>query len=109
GDWRILRNHIVPQLTGFILVQASLATPSYILAEITRSYLGLGVPDSQPSWGNMLSFVQNLQTLLVHWCNLTPIAAFFTTSLSFQLLSEGLRRRFDPHRQDATIEASLLS
>src|SRR5262249_891521 len=59
GGWRILRSHIVPQLTGLLLVQAALATPGFILAEVTLSYLGLGVPDPLPSWGNMLSFAQN--------------------------------------------------
>jgi peptide/nickel transport system permease protein len=109
GGWRIFCNHIAPHLAGVILIQAALATPSYILAEITLSYLGLGVPDPLPSWGNMLSSTTNIQLLIIYWWNLMPLAAIFITSFAFQLLAEGLRRSLDPHKQTTTAWTTPLS
>ena len=99
-DARILLRHLLPQLTGDVLTQAALAAPAYILAEVTLSYLGLGVPEPLPSWGNMLAATQGIQTLMQHWWNLAPLVALFLTSLSFHLIADGLRIRFDPRAAD---------
>lgn len=96
SDAWIMRRHLLPQLTGFALTQAALAAPGYILAEVTLSYLGLGVPEPLPSWGNMLAGAQNVQTLTNYWWNLTPAVAVFITSLAFYLLAEGLKELFEP-------------
>lgn len=96
-DGWVMRRHILPQLAGFTLTQAALAAPGYILAEVTLSYLGLGVPEPLPSWGNMLAGAQNVQTLSSYWWNLAPAVAVFLTSWAFYLLAEGLKDRFDPH------------
>ncbi len=101
-DRWIMRRHILPQLAGFTLTQAALAAPGYILAEVTLSYLGLGVPEPLPSWGNMLAGAQNVQTLSSYWWNLAPAAAVFLTSLAFYLLAEGLKDCFDPHALEAS-------
>lgn len=95
-DGWIMRRHILPQLAGFGLTQAALAAPGYILAEVTLSYLGLGVPEPLPSWGNMLAGAQNVQILTGYWWNLAPAVAVFLTSLAFYLLAEGLKDLFDP-------------
>ncbi|MGH9840294.1 MAG: ABC transporter permease [Blastocatellia bacterium] len=101
---RILGRHILPQLAGTALVQASLAAPGFMLAEVTLSYLGLGVPEPLPSWGTMLAGVQSVSLLATYWWNLAPAAALFAASLAFHLLAEGLKETFDPHAQ--TIESS---
>jgi peptide/nickel transport system permease protein len=108
GDWRIFFRHLLPNLSGLVLVQAALAVPGYLLAEVTLSYLGLGVPEPLPSWGNMLSATPNIQTLATYWWNLTPLVAVFATSLSFHMLAEGLRLRFDARLDDSSILASHL-
>ena len=109
SDWRVMRKHILPQLTGFTLTQAALAAPGYILAEVTLSYLGLGVQEPVPSWGNMLSAAQSVQVMSDHWWNLAPAVAIFITSLTFHLLAEGLKKRFDPHLQEREMTPQLLS
>lgn len=101
-DRWVMRRHILPQLTGFTLTQAALAAPGYILAEVTLSYLGLGVPEPLPSWGNMLAGAQNVQTLSSYWWNLAPAVAVFLTSLAFYLLAEGLKDLFDPHAAESS-------
>jgi peptide/nickel transport system permease protein len=79
------------------LTQAALAVPGYILAEVTLSYLGLGVTEPLPSWGSMLASVGSVQQLGSFWWNLAPGAAIFVTSLAFYLLAEGLSDLTDPH------------
>jgi ABC-type dipeptide/oligopeptide/nickel transport system permease subunit len=49
-----MRRHIAPQAAGVLLTQAALLVPQYVLAEVTLSFVGLGVAEPAPSWGNML-------------------------------------------------------
>ena len=107
SDWRILRRHVLPHLTGLALTQAALAAPAYILAEVTLSYLGLGVPEPLPSWGNMLAAAQTTQTLLTYWWNLAPAGMVFLTSLAFQFIADGLQQRHDPRRTAAATTAGV--
>ncbi|MDX2041605.1 MAG: ABC transporter permease [Acidobacteriota bacterium] len=99
SDARIIVRHLLPNLTGLILTQAALAAPSYILAEVSLSYLGLGVPEPLPSWGGMLASVGGVGQLGTYWWNLAPGAAIFMTTLAFYLLAEGLREWSDPARK----------
>lgn len=105
---RIFFKHILPQLTGFALAQASLAAPGFMLAEVTLSYLGLGIPEPLPSWGNMLASAGSVQTLASHWWNLAPAAAIFIASLAFHLLAEVLKETFDPRAQIIESAGNLL-
>ncbi|MBI1766277.1 MAG: ABC transporter permease [Acidobacteria bacterium] len=105
SDGWIMRRHLLPQLAGFTLTQAALAAPGYILAEVTLSYLGLGLPEPLPSWGNMLGGAQNVQTLTNYWWNLAPAVAVFITSLAFYLLAEGLKDVFDPRAQTSAVDS----
>jgi peptide/nickel transport system permease protein len=96
SDARLLVRHLWPHLLGVVLTQAALAAPGFILAEVTLSYLGLGVPEPLPSWGGMLASVGGWPQLSAYWWNLVPGAAIFITSLTFYLLAEGLREWADP-------------
>ena len=107
SDWRVIRHHILPHLTGVTLTQAAIAAPGYMLAEVTLSYLGLGVPEPMPSWGNMLASAQSIQTLGTFWWNLAPAGAIFAVSFAFHLLAEGLRLHFDPRAQEAEAAQQL--
>jgi peptide/nickel transport system permease protein len=63
----ILRRHIFPQTRSVILTQAAILVPQYILAEVTLSFLGLGIPEPAPSWGNLLSSLQQYNVLSSYW------------------------------------------
>jgi peptide/nickel transport system permease protein len=101
GDWRILTTHLLPHLREFSLTQAALMAPGFILAEVTLSYLGLGVPEPLPSWGSMLSSATSAPAMMLHWWNLAPIGAVFLVSFSFQLIADGLKRRFESRDREA--------
>ncbi|MEP7269930.1 MAG: ABC transporter permease [Acidobacteriota bacterium] len=100
SDWRIVRRHLLPQLIGFILIQAAISAPGFMLAEVTLSYLGLGIQEPAASWGSMLSAAHNVEQMLSFWWNLAPAAAILVVSLTCQLLAEGLRQWSDPRQQE---------
>lgn len=96
SDARLLVRHVWPNLLGLVLTQAALAAPGFILAEVTLSYLGLGVSDPLVSWGGMLAAAGGWPQMQVSWWNLLPGAAIFLTSLSFYFLAEGIREGAEP-------------
>jgi ABC-type dipeptide/oligopeptide/nickel transport system permease subunit len=91
----IIAKHILPNVLSSILVMASIEFARAILRESFLSFLGLGVPPSVPSWGGMLS--EGRSYIFSHWWLVTlPGIAIFVTSLSINLLGDGLRDAFDP-------------
>jgi len=100
GDLRIMFRHILPNIAGPIIVQASLATASAIVAEAGLSYLGLGVQPPDPAWGSALRFGQGYLTI-APWMSYYPGAAIFVTVLSINLLGDGLRDMLDPRMKNS--------
>jgi peptide/nickel transport system permease protein len=95
GDLRIMFREVLPNLVSPIIVYASLLIPSNILFEAYLSFLGLGVPDNTPSWGNMVSdSLQNFD--VVWWLWLFPGLFLLIAVLAFNLLGDGLRDALDP-------------
>ncbi|MBV2163700.1 MAG: ABC transporter permease [Comamonas sp.] len=96
--WRITWEHILPNIAGVLIAQASSQFALALLAEAALSYLGLGVQAPQPSWGRMLSEAQSLlyQAPLLA---VFPGVAIALAVLGLNLLGEGLRDRFDPPTQ----------
>ena len=76
GDAYLLRRHILPETTGVLLTQAAILVPQFVLAEMTLSFLGLGIPEPAPSWGNLLSALQEYSVLVSYWWMYLP--AFVT-------------------------------
>jgi peptide/nickel transport system permease protein len=68
----LLRRHVLPAAFGVALTQATLLIPRYILAEVTMSFLGLGVGEPAPSWGSMLTCLQQYHIALSAWWMLSP-------------------------------------
>ncbi|TFD73497.1 ABC transporter permease [Cryobacterium gelidum] len=90
--------HILPNISGMLIVQASVSFGIAVLAEAALSYLGLGTPPPTPSWGRMLQEAQGylfVEPLLILW----PGIAIAILVLGFNLLGDGLRDRFDPRMQ----------
>jgi peptide/nickel transport system permease protein len=98
GDGTILFRHLLPNMGGTLLVQATVWIPLAILGEATLSFLGLGVQPPTPSWGSMLSGAQPF-IALDGWLALFPGLAIVLATLSFNLLGDGLRDVFDPRTQ----------
>lgn len=95
---RILRQHIIPNILGPVIVQASFGLSTAILAEAALSFLGLGVPPGTPSWGALLDEgVDNL--LIAPHLSILPGLCIFVTVLGFNFLGDGLRDVFDVRSQ----------
>jgi peptide/nickel transport system permease protein len=95
GDLRVMARHILPNVASAILVQATVAIPTAIIAEAVLSFLGLGVQPPQPSWGTMLNAAQQFLEQ-APWMAYWPGLAIFVLALSFNLAGDGLRDVLDP-------------
>ncbi len=98
GDGTILGRHLLPNMAGTLLVQATVWIPQAIIGEAILSFLGLGVQPPTPSWGSMLSAAQPFISLDA-WLAIWPGLAIFLATLSFNLLGDGLRDILDPRTQ----------
>jgi peptide/nickel transport system permease protein len=96
GDFYLVRRHIAPQTFGLLLTQGALLVPQYILAEVTLSFLGLGVGEPVPSWGNMLAALQRYHVLSSYWWMWAPGLALVPVFLAYSALSEALHSRVGP-------------
>lgn len=85
GPWRILRRHVLPATGGFLAVQATLLLPAFVLAEATLSYVGLGFPNTTPSWGVMLQDAARVAALSQAPWLLAPAGAIVLTVLAVHL------------------------
>ncbi len=87
---RILRVHVLPNAYYYLIVSATLSFPGYILAEASLSFLGLGIQEPYPSWGNMLSDARNVNLVSAHPWILSPGIALFLVVIAFNLLGDSL-------------------
>lgn len=96
-DARIIFRHILPNALAPIVVAATLGVGTAILSEAGLSFLGFGVQQPTPSWGNMLSAAISLKVLLLQpWIWLPPGLMIFIAVLAINLVGEGLRDALDP-------------
>jgi peptide/nickel transport system permease protein len=93
SDFYLLRRHILPDVFGVLLTQAALLVPRYIAAEVTLSFFGLGVSEPVPSWGNMLSTLQQYNVLVSYAWLLAPACALVVTSVLYSSLADVLHSR----------------
>jgi peptide/nickel transport system permease protein len=93
--WRILLRHILPNAVAPIIVQISLALSWALLTEAGLSFLGLGTPPPEPSWGQMLSESTGIAEI-APWLLIAPGAAIMLSVLGFNLLGDSLRDALDP-------------
>jgi len=95
NDARIIFRHIIPNGLAPILVNASLSLGGVIILEAALSFLGLGIQDPTPTWGNMLAQSQNY--MFQHpWLPLVPGIPLVLVSLGFNFIGDGLRDALDP-------------
>lgn len=95
SDARIIFRHVIPNGIAPILVNASLALGGVIVTESALSFLGLGVQDPTPTWGNMLATSQSY--MFQHpWLPLVPGVFLVIVSIGFNFIGDGLRDALDP-------------
>jgi peptide/nickel transport system permease protein len=93
--WRIALRHVLPNILGPLIVQATLAIAAAVIAEASLSFLGLGQQPPAPSWGSMLNTAKNYVDN-APWMALWPGLSIFGLVLGFNLLGDGLRDALDP-------------
>ncbi|MFD1206166.1 MULTISPECIES: oligopeptide ABC transporter permease [Sporosarcina] len=97
SDFRIILRHFLPNAIGPIIVNATLMMATMIIVESGLSFIGMGIPQPTPTWGNMISEAQGLRILRYHpeaW--IPPGLAILLTVLSINFIGDGLRDAFDP-------------
>jgi peptide/nickel transport system permease protein len=102
---RIIMNHLLPNSFAPIIVAATLAVGEFIIAESSLSFLGLGIQDPIPSWGNMLEgsreymqFITNINPFeeIRGYLVLFPGIMILLTVLSINFMGDALRDALDP-------------
>lgn len=95
SDARIMVRHILPNVVGLLVVQATLTVALAILLESALSYLGFGIQPPTPSWGNLLEDSRATMTTQ-WWLTIFPGAMIVITALCVNFLGDGLRDALDP-------------
>lgn len=95
SSWRIIAQHVLPNVAAPILVQMTVSFSTAILTEAALSFLGLGTQPPTASWGLMLSAARQYM-LIDPWIAVLPGSAIAVTVLGFNLLGDGLRDLLDP-------------
>jgi len=103
SNLRIMLRHILPNILSAVIIVASLEVGRMILIESSLSFLGLGVPESVPSWGGMLS---NSRKYIISawWFSTLPGLAIVAVVTSVNLFGDFLRDYFDPKLRGVGIE-----
>ncbi|WP_017473842.1 oligopeptide ABC transporter permease [Amphibacillus jilinensis] len=97
SDFRIIFKHFIPNAIGPITVNATLMMAQMIIFESGLSFVGMGIPQPTPTWGNMLSQAQNIRILRNHPEAWIPAGlGIFLTVLAINFIGDGLRDAFDP-------------
>jgi peptide/nickel transport system permease protein len=95
SDLKIMLRHILPNVVGVMVVQATLVTAEAILIESALSFLGLGIQPPTPSWGNLLEDARTTMTTQ-WWLTWFPGMMIVITVLCVNFLGDGLRDALDP-------------
>jgi oligopeptide transport system permease protein len=96
SNLHIIFVHLLPNITGPLIVAETLQIPGYIFTEAFLSFIGLGVEPPTPSWGSLISTGRSSMITLPGLV-LVPGIALALTTLSFNFLGDGLRDALDPH------------
>jgi len=97
SSFKIILKHILPNILAPIMVQITIGTAQAILMEASLSFLGVGVQQPTPSWGNMLMDAQKLLVLRdMPWIWIPPGVVNLSLVLAIYFVGDGLRDAFDP-------------
>ena len=90
SSWYLLTRHCLPETYSVLATQVALLIPQYILAEVTLSFVGLGVGEPAPSWGNLLAPLRQVSVLTSAWWMALPALIVMLTSWCFLQLEDAL-------------------
>ncbi|MEM1293987.1 MAG: ABC transporter permease [Verrucomicrobiota bacterium] len=95
GHWRIMFRHLIPNVTGPVIVYTTLTVPAVMRLEAVLSFLGLGVQPPRSSWGTLIKEGAD-QMQSEPWLLLFPALFFSATLFCLNFLGDGLRDALDP-------------
>ena len=95
-SWRIMAGHVLPNVIGPVLVIGTLGLGSAIVAEATLSFLGVGLPPTQPSLGTLIRFGDDFLFSGEWWVSVFPGLALVLMALAINLLGDWLRDALNP-------------
>jgi len=93
SDAHLLFTHVLPQTYGVVLTQLALLIPQYVLAEVTLSFLGLGVGEPMASWGTLLAALQQYYVLASYWWMFLPALLLIPLFLGYYATADALQER----------------
>lgn len=100
-NWSIIMKHIFPNVLSIVIVNATLDYAGNLLSESGLSFLGFGVQEPTPSWGNMLTAAQKSDVLNFYWWRwVFPALAVFLVSFSVNLIGDAIRDAIDPRANE---------
>ena len=94
-DMRVILRHVLPNITSYLVIAATLALPAYILGESALSFLGLGIKEPMTSWGLLLKDAQSFEALSLYPWLLAPGALIVLSVLAFNFVGDALRDALD--------------
>ncbi|MFQ5933399.1 MAG: ABC transporter permease [Dehalococcoidia bacterium] len=94
--WRVITRYIMPNIAAPIIIMATLGLGFAILSEAALSFLGLGVPPPNPSWGGMMQDRARHHIVTSWWVGVFPGVAITLAVFGINMLGDGLRDLLDP-------------
>lgn len=95
GDFRIIYKHVLPNVIGPIIVQATITMALTVLTISSLSFIGLGVPTPEPEWGTILA-ENKAQMRYYPYLTTIPGIAILVSVIAMNLIGDGLRDALDP-------------
>ena len=100
GKWRIMFRHVFPNVVSVVLVSLTLDFAGCLLTESALSYLGFGVQQPRPTWGNMLNGANNSVVIQNYWWQwLFPALFLSFVTVCVNVIGDGLRDALDPKKR----------
>ena len=103
NNWRIMVNHIIPNIIGPILVLASSNFAAAILLEAGLSFLGFGAQPPMPTWGGMIKEHSGYIVMDAAYLAIFPGLAIMILVYSFNFVTIGLRDAYDAKQQSINL------
>lgn len=109
SDWNLIFRHILPNCLASVVVLATINVGHAIVTEAALSFLGLGIPPHQPSWGNMLMGGQRSILAGCWWITFFPGVMIVATVLAVNFVGDAIRDALDPLSLRNTKQTSKVS